>query len=103
MSTIRKRQLSFHVVIYLVHDHNAHDIPYYQLKRLSGRSAKVISVHGTHNVRVSVDETQKFVQQPKETFHARKNGPGERVVVLFQLGLRPFEHSAQEVAYGDDQ
>lgn len=88
---------------YLVHDHHAQDIPQQQVERLFGRRAKVMPVHCAHDVRVPIDEPQEFVQQPKETPHARENRPGERIVIFFQFHLHPLEYCAYEVADGDDQ
>lgn len=75
---------------YLVHDHDAQHVPQQQIERLFGRRAKVLSVHGTHDVRVTIDEPQELVQEPKEAPHAREHGPSERIVVLLQLGLHPL-------------
>lgn len=88
---------------HLVHDHNAQHVPQQKVERLSGRSAKVLPVHGAHDIRVPVNEPQELVQQPKEAPHAREHGPCERVVVVFQFGFNPFEYCAHEVAHGDDQ
>lgn len=88
---------------YLVHDHHSQKVPQQQVERLFGRSAKVLAMHGTHNVRVPIDKPQELVQQPKETSHARKNGSGKRVVVLLQFSLNPLEYCAYKVADGKDQ
>jgi len=67
------------------------------------RCAEVLPVHGAHDIRVPIDEPQEFVQQPKEASHAHEYSPRERVVVLLQLGLHPFEYYAYKIANGDEQ
>lgn len=90
-------------VVHLVDDDHAQDVPQQQVERLSGRRAKVVAVHCAHDVRVTVDEPQELVEQPKEAPKTREYGPRKPVVVLFQLALHPFQDGAHEVADGDDQ
>lgn len=90
-------------VVHLVNDDHAQDVPQQQVERLSGRRAKVVAVHGAHDVRVTVDVPQELVEQPKEAPETREHGPREPVVVLFQLTLDPLQDRLYEVADGDDQ
>lgn len=90
-------------VAHLVKDDHAQDVPQQQVERLSGRRAKVVAVHGAHDVRVTVDEPQELVEQPKEAPETREHGPREPVIVLFQLSFDPLQDRTYEVADGDDQ
>lgn len=101
--TIRVWCTDTRVDVHLVKDDHAQDVPQQQVERLSGRRAKVVAVHGAHDVRVTVDEPQELVEQPKEAPETREHSPREPVVVLFQLTLDPLQDHAYEVADGDDQ